>query len=331
MFVCLLLVTSLTFSQKRNQFEQFDESNYFGLHFDDDLLIVANRDEQYTGGLEFEYMHLVKKSNAKRTIFNPFENSKRYFTASFGTQIYTPYEISDTAIVFNDRPFSSYVYSTVGYTSYDTTTTKKLSVDLYFGAIGSELPGKAQQYIHQFGESPPANGWPNKLSDSLRFIPNLRINFQKNQFSYGPFRSFVDWVQIGTVLELNTGLFVNNVKGGIKISGFNHRPQTNSHVTFKRKMTPHVRKSKWKLTSYFMPQIQLVGHNTSLQGLRWIESPHVIAAEDINRFVWALEGGINLSRKKFHVSYLIQARSKEFKMYQQIWHTWAGITIGFSF
>ena len=330
LFICFF--QSYSFGQKRYQFELFAERNYIGYHFDDDFLFIANRDEQYTGGFEFEWMHQLQKTKIRRGLLNPFQSSNRYFVMTFGTQLYTPYNLSDSLIILNDRPFSSYLFTSFGYTAYDVKNTRKLTVDLYLGVMGSDFPGKVQEYIHQFGDSPPANGWGNKLAEKETFIPNLRVNYQKNQLIIGPiYSSMIDWIQVTTLFELNAGCYLNAGRGGLKFSGFNHQPKSQSQIAFSPSPIARKRNSKWLMTTYFTPQFQLVGYNTSLQSLPWLSSPYQIEASIINRYVWILEAGINLSYNRFNITYLVQSRTKEFNKYQHSWHSWGGITMGFTF
>lgn len=327
-----MICQNLVFGQKRYQFELFDHRDYFGFHFDDDFLFMNNRDEQYTGGLEFEWLHQCAKTKTKRGLFNPFKSANRYFSMTAGTQLYTPYNVSDSLIILNDRPFSSYLFTSLGYTAYDLKKERKLTVDFYLGVMGSNFPGKVQGYIHQFGDSPPANGWNNKLASKESFIPNLRLNYQRNKITIGPiYSSMFDWVQIGTVIDVNAGFYLNTVKAGFKISGFNHTPKTASQLTLKTSRPQRSRKSKWQMTTYFTPQFQLVGYNTSLQSLPWLYSPYSIQTDILNRYVWVIEAGINLTYNHFHLTYLVQSRTKEFNKYQHTWHSWGGVTMGLSF
>lgn len=312
--------------------EQFQEQHYFGFHFDDDFLYLFNRDEQYTGGLEFEYIQRGQKTKIKRGLFNPYSNGARYWNLSLGTKLYTPNNLTDSLIILNDRPYSSYIYTSFGYSAFDSRKEKRLTIDLNLGVMGSELPGKVQDYIHQFGESPSANGWKNKLADRPYFIPNLHVNYQRNRITVGPINTwFLDWIQIATILDINTGLFMNNLKGGLKISGFNHQPTTASQIRFKTNNCKKTPKSYWKIGSYISPQVQFVAHNTTLQSLPWFNSPYIITPELVNRVVWAVEAGINMTYKRFHISYVIQSYTKEFTKFQHKWHNWAGVTIGKSF
>lgn len=330
-----LLLTFYSQGQKTGQFEPIPHNNYLGYHFDDDFLFLGNRDEQYTGGLEFEYIRKSQKTKKKRTMLNPFSEGQRYWNCTFGAYLFTPYNVSDSLIILNDRPFSSYIFGTFGYTAYDQNYQKKLTTTIYLGVMGSELPGRIQDSIHTLGESPPANGWNNKLAESEVFIPNLKINYQANIWRIGRFKSTIfRWIQIGSVFEVNTGLFRNNFIGGLKISGFNHKPIGKSRFGFFHGITNKnktQRKKKLKLTTYFSPKYELVLHNTTLQSLPWLYSPYTIENQIMNRRVMSMEVGFNMNFNRFQLSYVFQARSQEFKKYSRNWHTWAAITMGISF
>lgn len=324
-----LLLAAACFSQKREQFDLFSEKNYFGFHFDDDFLFIANRDEQYTGGLAFEYIRHLNKQKSKTGIFNPFPESKRYLISAFGSYLFTPYNVSDSLIILNDRPFSSYIYNSIGYVAYDKTEKKRLSAELYLGIMGSPLPGKVQDLIHQVGDSKPTSGWGNRLMSTETFIPNLNINYQKIIFRLGEIHvSPIKWIEIAEVFKLNAGFYMNNISGGMKVSVFKNPPI----YWFQNSGKPNpLSTKKARFSAYFMPQLQLVLHNTTLQGLPWLSSPYVVTPDYINRHVWMLEAGLTFRYKRFHLNYIVQARSREFKKYQKDWHTWAGITAGLSF
>ena len=141
----------------------------------------------------------------------------------------------------------------------------------------------------------------------------------------------IDWIQVTSVLEINGGLYLNAVKGGIKFSGFNHKPKGASQLEMSTSNETRYGKSKWLITTYVLPQIQLVGYNTSLQSLPWLDSPYKLEANIINSYVWIIEAGINLSYNRFNLTYLVQSRTKEFNKFQPAWHSWGGITMGCSF
>ncbi len=321
--------------QKKTQFEPILQNNYIGFHFDDDFLFIGNRDEQYTGGLELEYIRKSQKKSEKVTILNPFTNGDRYWNYTFGSYLFTPYNVSDSMIILNDRPFSSYIFGSFGYTAYNKNHQKRLAATLYMGFMGSALPGRVQDSIHTIGDSPPAYGWGNRIAESEVFIPNLSINYQANIFNIGRLPiTLIRWIQLSNLFELNTGLFRNNIGGGLKISGYNYLPISNSSYSYKpTEVNEHRRykQRKLRITTYFSSKIELVLHNTTLQSLPWLYSPYAIENKYINRHVFAIECGFNLNYNHFNLSYAFQARSKEFTKYQGNWHTWAGVTLGFSF
>lgn len=316
----------------RDQFIRNDTANYLGYRFDDDFLFIDNRDEQYSGGIEFEWLKPLKNTREKQGVFNPFKNGNRVLNSVFGTLVFTPYNISDSLVILNDRPFSSYIFTSIGLTSFNKSLTKRLTTELYLGLMGSQLPGKVQAALHTIGESAPANGWKNKIAPKVFFVPNIKIHYQKSilllkRFDFLNFKA----IQYLHTYRLNTGLYLNNISFGPKIIFYDHLPQTESIHQIICLKEPDSRARNHKLSIYFNPQLQLVAYNTSLQGLNWFDSPYTIEHAVLNRHVWILEGGINYSYKRFHLNYTIQAVSKEFKKYPRNWHSWAGINMGFSF
>lgn len=328
----LIGLPAMALSQKRYQFIQFEEKHYAGYHFDDDFLFLGNRDEQYTGGLEFELLTNSQKIKEKRGLFNPFRNGQRVWITTFGSYLFTPYNITDSLIILNDRPYSSYIYSTLGYTANDENLEKKLTFELFLGIIGSELPGKIQSKLHTVGDSPPTFGWQHRIAEKETFIPNIHFNYQKNIATIGKINVLnFNWIQLGTQYDLNAGLYLNTLAYGIRISAFNHKPLSNSPLYYGSSASDDTEKRKLRVTTYFNPMFQYVAYNTTLQSLPWLDSPYVITSDLIERGVWMMEAGVNLTYKRFHTSYLFRARSKEFRKFQQEWHTWAGITMGWSF
>lgn len=328
----ILSIPLLAFNQKRDQYDLFDEDKYFGIQFDDDFLFIGNRDEQYTGGLEFEYIQKSEKRKTKRGVFNPIANGQRYFTGAFGAYLYTPYNVSDSLIILNDRPFSSYIYTSFGYVSFSSDFKKRIAAEVFLGILGSELPGKIQSAVHTVGESPPTFGWDNRIAAKETFIPNFRLTYQEKLLTIGAIEALpFDWVQLGSYFEVNTGLYMNNLTGGLRLSLFNSVPKANSKFKYQLKSELAQKAPQFKWTGYFLPQFQMVLQNTTLQSLPWLNSPYTVTPDLMNRAVWILEGGLFTQYKRFHFNYMVQARSKEFVKFQKDWHVWAGITIGASF
>ncbi|MCC7452923.1 MAG: DUF2219 family protein [Crocinitomix sp.] len=329
----ILLVAGAAFGQRRDQFELGD-SQYLGFHFDDDFLFAPNRDEQYTGGIAFEYLRAFKSTSDTKKLLNPFGGGPRFWTATFGSDLYTPYNVSDSLLILNDRPFSSYTYLEIGMIAYDQSQQKRLSGEVFLGIMGSDLPGQVQSFVHQFGESAPANGWINDIAQKETFVPNFRFTYQENLARFKKIRLLpFKWLQIGSVAKLNVGLYLNSISAGLKFSGFNRCPT--SGVAFKnfklRTDLSDEKTDKLKLTYYFQPQLQLIGYTTALQSLPWLNSPYFLTGDLINRAVVMLEAGVNLEYKRFRMSYTVQARTKEFIKYRYDWHSWGGVTMGFSF
>lgn len=332
LLIIIIAIPLIDIAQMRDQFTQFEGESYVGYRFDDDFLFIDNRDEQYTGGVELEWLKPLHKVKIKRGIFNPFTQANRTINTVLGSTLYTPYNVSDSSIILNDRPFSSYIYASIGLTSFNLQKTKRLTTEFYLGIMGASLPGKIQAALHTIGDSAPANGWHNKIAPKKQLVPNLKVNYQKSIISIQGlyFLNFSHFQYIHNY-RMNAGLYLNNISFGPKIMLYNHKPNIASINQIIRKKSPISHPIKHQISIYFNPQIQLVAYNTSLQGLHWFNSPYVITPDLINRQVWVLEGGINYTYKKFYFNYSIQALSKEFKKYARNWHSWAGVNMGFVF
>lgn len=276
-----------------------------------------------------EFIGKLKTPEAKKSIINPYPNGKRAITLTLGSSLFTPYNVSDSLIILNDRPFNSNIYGQYGYSAYNKKHTKNITASLLVGIIGSELPGKVQAAIHTVGESPPAHGWQNRISPEENFILNFSFGQQTNLFTLKGFDLLsLNQLQIASVVEANTGLYLNAVSGGFRLSLFNTEATGSSISSLSLKRVSKTKKRGITYNVYFIPRWQFIVQSTALQGLPWIDSPYIITNDVLKRSIWALEGGFNFQFKKMYLSYVIRARSKEFTKYQKNWHSWAGVTMG---
>lgn len=333
LFFSFFIIPSFLLAQRRDQYPILEKMNYFGTQFDDDFLFLGNRDEQYTGGLEFEYIRKIESIKEKQGILNPFKNGQRFISSSFGSYLHTPYNVSDSLIILNDRPFSSYMYLQSGYIAHSADYERRFSAEIYFGMMGGILPRKIQDAIHTIGDSPPTNGWENRIAQKRRFIPNLKFNYQNTLINITGF-DFISlrWLQARTIWELQTGLYYNGISGGLLLMADNKRPIEKGK--YKAIIPPNKGNDegkKYRFRPYVTGEVRLVAQSTSLQSLPWLYSPYIVTPDLINRVVWVGEIGAMITHGRFHFAYKINSHSREFKKYQPNWHTWAGITLGWVF
>lgn len=328
-YVSSLVICSVTSVRCQFRLNDFPSStkSYIGFRFDDDFLFLGNRDEQYTGGLEIDFLHQIK-TKVKRNLFNPFSGGRRYFSVNFGSELYTPYNVSDSVIILNDRPFSSFIYTSFGLIAQSKTSSRKIIFDFYFGVMGSDLPGKIQDKIHTIGDSPPANGWNNKLMNTETILPNFRLIYQRNILIVNHIKpTLFNSFGLKKIHFLNLGYYTSNLGVGLRSSLRSHFDSSEAKHTIQlKKPIKKSSKARWEL--YGQGLLELVGRNTSLQGLPWMDSPYTINRDEIIRHVWTIELGINLNYKQLYLNYHIKARSKEFIKYSKTWHSWASISIG---
>ncbi|MBI5800173.1 MAG: lipid A deacylase LpxR family protein [Verrucomicrobia bacterium] len=99
--------------------------------------------------------------------------------ASLGQSIYTPTDISTTALQLNDRPYAGVLYASLllqkrGASTGGTPLLDSWRLDL--GVIGPESQAEdAQNTVHRVRNLGIANGWANQL----RTEPALALRFQR--------------------------------------------------------------------------------------------------------------------------------------------------------
>ncbi|WP_084274474.1 lipid A-modifier LpxR family protein [Crocinitomix catalasitica] len=334
--LCILSGVNSSYAQRRADFQPLNERRYIGIHFDDDFLFLFNSDEQYTGGLEIEFLSKSKNPENLIRLFNPFQATDHNWIFVLGTSLYTPYNLSDSLIILNDRPYSSYIYGSFGYSAYDRKKQRRFTTELSLGIIGSALPGKVQSALHSIGDSKPTNGWQYKIGNKTTFAPNFKLNITRNLIRVDDLKTLkLDQLIFAHFSEVNAGIYQTNLNYGWQLDAFHLRSKTKAplkiilHSPFENSKGKKLRQIQ--INPYILTKIQMVVHNTALEGLPWIKSPYTLNHEDIHRLVLQLEAGLKISYKNLYFKYNIVGRSKEYFEYSRNWHIWAGINLGINF
>ncbi|CAL2083964.1 lipid A deacylase LpxR family protein [Tenacibaculum sp. 190524A02b] len=324
----LMFIGSYSYSQSGGlQFFITHENDFLGLN---------NRDENYTGGLNLEFV--FKEINVWQPFFR-FSNGTNYQTISLGGLGYTPRDLEATEVLYDDRPYSSLVYFSLGKLAISADGKSSISSKLFFGLVGSSGPGKIQYFLHDvnaFGSTRPnPNGWNNQIGFDGAFIMNYNIRYLRSLLDLnsektvnyfkpklmlgGALGNYMINVEAGLFLELlNVNAYptlgINNVVMPLnKVDGINHRNKN------------------FRLNLYVRPKVRYVGYNTALEGLLFNDnSVHKIAREDMERFIFEFDAGVNLLiANRFYLKYALSLRTKEYINGKDV-HFWGGITLGVS-
>ena len=160
-----------------------DESWTFTFQFENDLF--ADTDRFYTNGIklswispEFQWFNnhpwlkdspAFKRMTEKVGNYLPYHEDKerqRQLALSFGQKIFTPEDISERALLVNDRPYAGWLY---GSAAFHTKTSKQLDTfELQVGLTGDfSLAEQAQDLVHSIRGIDKANGWDNQIDTEL--------------------------------------------------------------------------------------------------------------------------------------------------------------------
>jgi hypothetical protein len=306
---------------------------------ENDFLGINNEDENYTGSLKVELSVPGFKWKYLPFIRNTEEENLNITRFGFGGTAYTPQDLANEDVVIGDRPYASLTFFNFGNTFYNKNLKLKIESDIIIGYIGAPAPGNAQSYIHEnhwFGtDRPIPKGWDNQIGYDGSFILNYNTRFQKFIYSFGSKNvNKNSWLVIDGVGKIDLGNYMINLQGGIKLNFFNlntgilqdynvNIPSLVDNETEKRK--------NFRFNLFVEPYFRIVGYNTTLEGLMFNDSSvYKIPHSDINRFLFEINAGVNFTFfDTIYIKYSMFGRSQEFEGGKSF-HSWGGITIGFS-
>ena len=132
-------------------------------------------DNNYTSGVRFNFMNvnatfppLAHKIDKLIPTFEINNTSSIHY--SFGQNLYTPRDITQSQVSNNDRPWAAFLYGSLGMVTLTDNHTDE--VEATFGVVGPAALGKpAQHFIHKhLTNSPIPKGWSHQLKNEPGII-----------------------------------------------------------------------------------------------------------------------------------------------------------------
>ena len=142
-------------------------------------LFGSGTDRHYTNGFQISYISDTYHPEWIDKIADlvPFYRSSDSvrFGVAFGQSIFTPTDISETALIVDDRPYAGWLYTTFSLTSdarvigQDNTRYRYANaLDITVGIVGpSAKAEETQTSVHQWVDTTTPRGWDNQLKDEL--------------------------------------------------------------------------------------------------------------------------------------------------------------------
>ena len=175
--IIFLLLTSLL-----NAAEELFELETFSYSMENDNDV--HTDFGYTHGAKISL--LFYRGNTEKSFLNiPFtspQNTNNFISFSYANQMYTPYDLDETQLIEDDRPYAGYSYIEIGL--HQTTQTYLDSLTLQTGIVGpsSGMEG-LQDLFHRSIDASNASGWDYQLKDEfiiqLNYMHKWRLEYSK--------------------------------------------------------------------------------------------------------------------------------------------------------
>lgn len=315
----------------------------FSLYIENDLF--SNTDQDYTNGIKATWISPDLTSYAQSDRLPewslpliqllPFINEpglQRNIAFSIGQNMYTPEDISKSALIVNDRPYAGWTYGSVAFHSKNDRRLD--SFELQAGIVGPQsYAEQTQKLVHDLIDSPIPQGWNNQLKNE----PGLELIYERK------WRSFRRESNVGFGFDLisHLGAAVGNVytyaNTGIEARlGWNVpidfgtsliRPAGDSNAPAAQR-DPRITGEAKSFGFYLFTAIdgRAVARDIFLDGNTFADSHNV----EKKYFVADIAGGVSLIMGPFKVSYAHAFRTKEFTG-QEDDHKFGSITLSFSY
>jgi len=276
-------------------------------------------DYYYTNGLEFELILPV----FNKTPFLPFfpkvvNHQKNRSGLSVSQKFYTPKNIRDTVIQFNDRPFAATLELNHFMLSLNMETGLNFSGRIRLGIIGPAAGGEAlQKKIHEWNNSPIPNGWDYQIANDIILNYDFSVNYP---FIYKPSYKF------GIIGVGRLGTINDDLGCGLNFSFGNNR-------FTKELISDETIKSKRKKVRFFLNTdsfLKLVLFNATLQGGLFSQNQeYIIKQEDMSLLVFSANMEIGILWQGVSLSCEHNFITKEFESGD--YHNYASIKLMYYF
>lgn len=163
-----------------------DERGTLSVTFEND--VFSGRDDGYTNGVRASWttgadkIPFILKPIANAIPTFPVDGKKRVSYA-FGQSMFTPNDITVSALQVDDRPYAGWTYGSIGLIS--DTGSQYDTLELTLGMIGpASLAEPTQEFVHDnITDSPHPMGWHHQLDNE----PGIILNYERKWRSYYQF------------------------------------------------------------------------------------------------------------------------------------------------
>lgn len=285
------------------------------LVIENDSIGFQGDDKNYTSGVSLNYFDVSAKMPIiayKLADYIPTfainDSSSVFYT--FGQNLYTPSDITQSTQNPDDRPWAAHLYVAMGLV---TATDDHIDeVEASVGVVGPWALGKqTQTFVHKYitTDSPTPEGWSNQLNNE----PALLLAWQRRFPEYFAARG----AGLSLGLEPHFGVTLGNVYTFAN-AGFSLRliPEKDIWQDAPVRVRPaspgtgffEVPPKGWSWYLFVGMDVRAVAHNIFLDGNTFSDSHSV----DKKYLVMDANAGLALTYDQYRISYTFVYRTKEF-------------------
>ncbi|MEN8304359.1 MAG: lipid A deacylase LpxR family protein [Campylobacterota bacterium] len=176
LIIFLLLTSLINAAEELFELESFS----FSMENDNDV----HTDFGYTHGARVSL--LFYRGDTQKSFLNipftSFKTTNNFISFSYSNQMFTPYDLDQTQLIKDDRPYAGYSYIEIGV--HQTSKSSLDSLTLQTGVVGeSSKMDSLQNLFHKSIAASNASGWDYQLKDEfimqLNYMHKWRLEYSK--------------------------------------------------------------------------------------------------------------------------------------------------------
>jgi len=290
---CFLPNASGIYSQVQQGYK-----NQFRIYADDDYLNIrgSGTDKGYTGGLQLSYLFTGTHPYflLNRILPRASAGAVNTYGINLGYVVFTPSDLSATAPIENDYPYSGAIMLDYGLQSFNPAKKYNFQSKITIGGMGPVSCARQFQVgLHKLIGAEIPQGWNNQLKNDI--LISLQFGAEKGIIQLG----FFDGVAGG---KINVGTLINNaeVYGNIRLGKIT--PYFNNLIAQNGSDGSAVSHySRWQAYFFAKTGASAVASNALLEGGMILGKSNVYTA-DISHLNTYFNYGLTLVFHNFSVS-----------------------------
>lgn len=329
-------------------FEPEKQNSGWSFYFDNDLFSLADRDNEYTGGIALKLAG-TRVQNLPFSVdgvldwvdklsgFAQFYNNEQFFTAhsmETGFTLFTPMDLARSTPVFDQHPYASLFF--ISNSRLVTVPDKFLSYQssLTFGFLGLRLGAEVQKSLHKIFQAEMPKGWRHQISAGGE--PTLKYSLSRSRsyvFKLSAERQF----ELKTSTEANIGYSTDIGAslsfrwGSIDTPWWSFNPHNAEYISLGSPAFASLQNKKTESYLWAGVGVKYRLYNALLQG-QFRDSEVTFDRDELVPIItetWL--GYTHVFLQQWHLSAFIRAREKEIDLSSVQHPVWGGFIISRSF